>query len=53
MNIWDIVILGIVAGGVILAVMHTRKNRKNGKCPGGFDCCGKPCKLKLDTDREA
>ena len=46
MNIWDIGILVIVAGGVILAILHMRKNRKSGKCPGGCDgCCG-PCAKK-------
>ena len=39
MDIWDWVILASVAAGVVLAVTHTRKNRKSGKCPGGCDGC--------------
>ena len=40
MNIWDAVIVAAIGAGVILAVRHTRKNRKAGKCSGGCDCCG-------------
>ena len=43
MGLWDIVILGAVAAGVALAALHMRKNRRNGKCPGGCDCCSRPC----------
>ena len=46
MNLWDWGILALVAAGLVLAVMHTRKNRKSGKCPGGCDGCCSLCAKK-------
>ena len=46
MNVWDIVIAAMIAGSVILAIRHMRKNRKSGKCPGGCDGCCTPCAKK-------
>ncbi len=50
MNGWDIAILAMAAAAVALALRHMLKNRKNGRCPGGCDCCCTPCKNKLDTN---
>ncbi|MCR5150676.1 MAG: FeoB-associated Cys-rich membrane protein [Clostridiales bacterium] len=38
MNIWDYVIIGIIAAAVIIAIAVMRKNKKNGKCSCGCDC---------------
>ncbi|MCR4615149.1 MAG: FeoB-associated Cys-rich membrane protein [Clostridiales bacterium] len=38
MNIWDYLIIGIIAAVVIFAVTVIHKNKKNGKCSCGCDC---------------
>ena len=38
MNIWDYIIIGIIAAVVIIAVTVVIKNKKNGKCSCGCDC---------------
>ena len=38
MNVWDILILAVIAGGVFLAWRSYRK--ADGCCSGGFSCSG-------------
>ena len=52
MNIWDFVILGIVALAVLAAILSIRKDRKKGKpsCGCGCEGCimGDSCKKRTN-----
>ena len=39
MNIWDWVILALVAAALLLAVRRMRKRKKEGCCSGECSCC--------------
>ncbi len=40
MNIYDILILALVAAAVVCAALVIRRNRKKGRCSCGCDGCG-------------
>jgi len=42
-NIWDIILLVLIAAAFIAALRKTIKKRKNGCC-GSCSTCGKSCK---------
>ncbi|MBR5387512.1 MAG: FeoB-associated Cys-rich membrane protein [Clostridiales bacterium] len=48
MNIWDCIILAIVAGGVVLAVISIVRSKKKGGCHGSCSSCpyGDSCTTK-------
>ncbi|MBO4836086.1 MAG: FeoB-associated Cys-rich membrane protein [Clostridia bacterium] len=39
MNIWDAVILAVVAGAVVFAVISLHRRKKAGRCTCGCDGC--------------
>ena len=45
MNIWDILILALVAGAAALALRHMRGRKKAG-CTGYCGTCGQSCPYK-------
>ena len=46
MNLWDILILLLVAGGIALALVFMRRNGRRGGCSCGCDGCGKDCAMR-------
>ena len=49
MNVWDIVILAVVAAALFLAVRKVRRNRRTGGCGCGCEGCSKSCGQKTDV----
>ena len=47
MNVWDILLLALIAGAVVLAVCKIHRDRKKGKgclsCGGNCSGCGLAC----------
>jgi hypothetical protein len=60
MNAFDIILLTVLAGAVILAILSIRRNKKNGRsCSCGGDCSrcagchAANCKYKDNSDTES
>jgi len=49
MNIWDILILVLIAGLVIWALLRARKRKKAGRCACGCEGCAAPCERKDES----
>lgn len=53
MNLWDVLILGLVASAVVLALLQMWKNRRrNGGCSCGCSDCEKSCQSKQDFSKK-
>lgn len=48
MNIWDLLILALVAGGIALAVRTLRGKKSAGGCSCGCAGCTKNCAARQD-----
>ncbi|MBR0268054.1 MAG: FeoB-associated Cys-rich membrane protein [Clostridia bacterium] len=48
MNIWDILILALIAGAVILAIRVWSGKNKKGGCSCGCGGCTKDCVMRRD-----
>ena len=48
MNIWDLLILALVAGGITLAVRTLRGKKGAGRCSCGCAGCTKDCAARQD-----
>ena len=49
MGTW--VVLGVLAVGVVMAVLSVRKSVKGGGCPGGCSGCGGSCHYHQDRKK--
>ena len=48
MNFWDILILLLIAGGIVLAVRVLRGEKSTGGCSCGCAGCTKDCAARQD-----